>query len=198
MRDVNLLEQCGHAYAVQTPSEFLRGLIARSGGMISVEQFMQEALYHPQFGYYANRVRRIGKEGDFSTSATLHTALPQALAAWAAAHRAEVLRGGAWHVIELGGGGGQMAEGFLGSLGWFKLRGLQYHLIEISKPLQALQRQQLAQFSGKVRWHSEITAALDAAGGQALILSNEFVDAFPCVQLCRDNPRGRSLERSRS
>lgn len=67
-------------------ADYLRGLIDEEGGSISVERFMREALYHPEFGYYARKVRTVGARGDFSTSATLHPALGLAIARWLAAH----------------------------------------------------------------------------------------------------------------
>ncbi len=156
---------------------------------------MQEALYHPHYGYYAKKVRGIGAGGDFSTSVTLHEALPRALAAWAAACRHEVwLAAGGWHVIELGGGGGQLASGFLRALGWFGRRRVRYHLVEISEPLRALQQKNLRNFAGKVQWHTDMVEAMKATEGRTIILSNEFVDAFPCVQLARCDDRETAWE----
>ena len=163
-------------------SAYLRSLVAAEGGSISVERFMQEALYHPRFGYYARRVGTVGRTGDFSTSATLHPALGQAIAAWALAHRAEVTRRGRWHLVELGGGTGELAAGVLKSLGWRGRLGVSYHLVETSEPLRAQQQARL-HATGQVTWHPEVRSALAAAEGRALVFSNEFVDAFPCVQL---------------
>ncbi len=177
-----------------SPSDFLRALIRAEGGSISVERFMQEALYHPRHGYYARRVRTVGREGDFSTSTTLHAALGQAIAAWAGKHRAEIVCRGAWHLIELGGGGGQLADEILRTIPWWPKRGLRYHLVEISEGLCAAQRTHLRQAGRAVRWHADLRGALQAAGGRALIFSNEFVDAFPCVQLERGAQAGNWRE----
>ena len=151
---------------------------------------MREALYHPRFGYYTRHVRGVGRTGDFSTAATLHPALGWAVGAWANAHRAEVSRRGNWHLIELGGGGGQLAVGILCSVGWWARRGLCYHLVEISEGLRRTQRTALAGFAHKVQWHEDVQSALAVAEGRALIISNEFVDAFPCVQLVYDAESG--------
>lgn len=156
-------------------------LIAGEGGSISVERFMQEALYHPTFGYYARRVGTVGRTGDFSTSATLHSASGQAIARWALAHRWEAARRGRWHLVELGGGTGELAAAVLRALGWRGRSGLRYHLVELSEPLRAQQQARLGT-GGRTSWHLEIRAALAAAEGRALIFSNEFVDAFPCAQ----------------
>ena len=174
-------------------ARFLRELIAAEGGSIPVERFMQEALYHPRHGYYARRVSTVGRAGDFSTAATLHPALGTAVAAWARSHRGEVASGGGWHLVELGGGTGELAASVRRSLGWWGRRGLTYHLVEVSSGLRAQQQQRLAG-AGDVRWHTEIEAALREAGGGALIFSNEFVDAFPCAQWQRDRSTGNWLE----
>ncbi len=168
-----------------SPTDFLRAIIRAEGGSISLERFMQEALYHPRFGYYARQVRAVGRDGDFSTSATLHPALGQAIAGWANAHRTEVAHRGKWHLIELGGGGGQLAAEIFRALPWWPRRGLRYHVVEISEGLRAAQRERLRKVGDAVQWHATLRAALVAADGRALIFSNEFVDAFPCVQLVR-------------
>ena len=160
----------------------LRDLIAREGGSISFERFMREALYHPRFGYYARQVRTVGAGGDFSTSATLHGALGKAVAAWAARRRAELGWRSPWHLVELGGGGGQLAEEVLRALGWWAGHGVRYHIVERSETLRREQRARLARWP-RVAWHEDIEAALRAAAGRALVISNEFVDAFPCVRL---------------
>ena len=171
----------------------LRALLAAEGGAVSVERFMQAALYHPRYGYYTRRVRSVGREGDFSTSVTLHQALGRAVAAWACGHRGSVARGGRWHLIELGGGSGELAAEIRRSLGAWAGRGLRYHLVEISEGLRAEQQRRLAGWR-HVRWHADIRDALRAAGGRALLFSNEFVDAFPCVQLVRDGATGHWRE----
>ena len=169
----------------ESAGQCLRRLMADNGKAISVESFMREALYHPHHGYYSRRVRTVGRTGDFSTSATLHWSLGRAIAAWAAHHRRSVTRGGAWHLIELGGGTGELAAEVQRSLGWWNRVGLRHHLVEVSDGLRAEQQRRLAG-QRSVRWHPDMRRALAAADGNALVYSNEFVDAFPCVQLARD------------
>ena len=170
----------------------LRDLIAREGGSISFERFMQEALHHPRFGYYARQVRTVGAEGDFSTSATMHGALGKAVAAWAARRRTELGGRSPWHLVELGGGGGQLADEVWRSLGWWTRRSLSYHIVERSETLRREQRERLARWP-RVAWHEDIEAALRAADGRALVISNEFVDAFPCVWLEWDGAAWREV-----
>lgn len=149
---------------------------------------MRWALYDPQHGYYSRRVTNVGRAGDFSTSATLSPALGQAIAGWASAHRAEATTGKRWHLIEVGPGNGQLAAGLISALGGWIRRRLTYHLVEISAPLLEQQRETLQHaarglLAPKLRWHAEVGAALREGDGKALIISNELVDAFPCVVL---------------
>lgn len=160
----------------------LRDRIDAAGGSMSFEEFMRWALYDPAHGYYARRVRTVGAKGDFSTAATLGPALAASVAAWAAHHRP----GGRWHLVELGPGSGELAAGVLRWLGWWARRGLRYHLVEVSEGLRETQKKRLGRWDGRVVWHGTLVEALGAAGGEALIFSNEFVDAFPCARWVLD------------
>ncbi len=134
---------------------------------------MQEALYHPRFGYYSAGIRTIGGRGDFATWPTLDGSLAKAISYWLRQHRS---RGARLHVIEIGAGTGALARDLLALLGWW--RRPVYHIVEVSDRLRALQQETLA--GRKVHWHKNPAAALEAAQGRALIFSNELVDAFPC------------------
>ena len=166
----------------------LQQFLVDSGGVVTFEKFMRWALYEPQHGYYSRRVTNVGRTGDFATSATLSPALGQAITAWAKAHREEAISDNRWHLIEVGPGNGQLAAGILRSLrGWMHRR-LTYHLVEISTPLAERQRETLRHaarglLAPSLHWHTEIAHALQEADGHALIISNELVDAFPCVAL---------------
>ena len=152
--------------------EFLLALQEECGGAIPFDRWMREALYHPRFGYYTANIRGVGRGGDFSTWATLQDSLGLAIARWLKANRP----GGKWHVIEVGGGSGQLAKSVFRHLGWWNKPA--YHIVDISPVLRDQQRALLK--GVPVQWHEEIGSALAAANGKALIFSNELADAFPC------------------
>ena len=141
---------------------------------------MRLALYDEEHGYYAKNVKTVGRAGDFSTSATMHGALGEAIVAWV---EEPVL-------IEVGGGDGSLAESILSSMGWWRRRKILYHLVETSEPLIVQQKQRLARFGSRVCWWKEIRGALAACGGTADVFSNELVDAFPAAVLRWDGERG--------
>ena len=150
---------------------------------VPFEQFMARALHHPEHGYYARRITGVGRHGDFTTAPMLSDAPTRAIAAWAAKALKET---GCSDLIEVGPGEGKLAAGVLRHLPWFRRLRTRLHLVETSAPLAARQRELLGT---RVRHHSRIQDALAACGGNAVIFSNELVDAFP-VRRFRKTPEG--------
>lgn len=157
----------------------------KDGGKLRFDRFMDLALHDPDRGYYARRIRAVGKGGDFTTTPMLTPALGKAVAAWALnALRETRCR----DLIELGPGEGLLARAVIQTLPWWQRLRTRIHLVETSAPLRARQQSLLGP---KVRWHASIDEALEACGGRACIYSNEFVDAFP-VRRFRREPDGWS------
>ncbi|MDE0595950.1 MAG: SAM-dependent methyltransferase [Roseibacillus sp.] len=133
---------------------------------------MDLALFDEEHGYYSQHVRTIGAGGDFATATTLSQILPQAVAC-------SIRRHGHRQVIEVGPGAGHLAKALHRELRppfsapWKNVR---YHIVERSPKLQARLRKMLDR---AVRFHPSLGAALRATRGEAYILSNELVDAFP-------------------
>jgi SAM-dependent MidA family methyltransferase len=155
--------------------EFLLELQAANGGVIPVDVFMREALYHPEYGYYTKNIRTVGRRGDFATSASLGRVLGQSIAGWIRSRKAE---GMGRHVIEVGGGSGAMALTVLKAFSCFDRLWLSYHLVETSPVLRLEQQKLLKGF--RVSWHESLPDALQASAGKAMVFSNELIDAFPC------------------
>jgi SAM-dependent MidA family methyltransferase len=156
-------------------SSWLAEVVRSEGGRVSFERFMELALYHPLHGYYAGQVSNIGRNGDFSTAMTISDSLVRSIASWVNAE-ARRLSMRIAQVIELGGGTGQLASGIIKSFRpW---QPVQYQIVEISKTLQKLQEKKLR--GRPVLWTESVQTALTNASGVAILISNEFVDAFPC------------------
>jgi SAM-dependent MidA family methyltransferase len=149
-----------------------RSSVKTDFSLIRFDQFMAEALYGPA-GYYTRPKPILGPRGDFTTTPRLTTALAERLAKWIRER---------WHhlgsplpVIELGPGDGTLARDIRRTLGFFARRQLKYHFVEISPHLA--ERQKHLNPGG--HWHATLREALQHTGGRALIISNEFFDAFP-------------------
>ncbi|MGL4399094.1 MAG: SAM-dependent methyltransferase [Luteolibacter sp.] len=140
---------------------------------VPFEQFMAEALYDPQRGYYARRITGVGRRGDFTTAPMLSEAPAKAIAAWVVKAFRET---GCRDLIEIGPGEGALAAGVLRHLPWHIRLRTRLHLVETSAPLADRQRKLLGR---RPNWHHTPQEALAACGGNAVIYSNELVDAFP-------------------
>lgn len=132
---------------------------------------MADALYGPQ-GYYTRPRPILGPRGDFTTTPKLSEALARRLAQWIRDRWKS--RGTPLPVIELGPGDGTLARDLRRHLGFFGRRKLDYHFVEISPHLTLRQQE-----TNEGQWHPTLREALHHTEGRALILSNEFFDAFP-------------------
>jgi len=157
----------------------LREWLALEGGAMPFRRFMGAALYDPGFGYYSTRIPTVGARGDFSTSATLSTLLARAIASWIEREAPADCR----HLIEIGPGNGMLHRALRQALGWRSRWRWRSHLVERSSILRVEQRRTLGWLGRGVSWHYHPAAALQAAGGCAIIFSNELVDAFPATLL---------------
>lgn len=134
---------------------------------------MARALHDPIHGYYAHNIRDIGARGDFTTAPELSDAPGKAIAAWVAGALRDT---GTRDVIEIGPGLGTLSRQVIRNMPLrLRLRS-RFHLVETSHNLRKRQESLLGK---KVRHHSSIHTALEACSGNAVIFSNELVDAFP-------------------
>jgi len=143
------------------------------GRRLTFEAFMNEALHDPERGYYARRIMAVGNRGDFTTAPMLTHSLGKAVAAWAAS---AMRAAGCRNLIEIGPGEGTLAADVLRYLPWHSRWKTRLHLVDSSAPLRDKQRAMLGK---RAMIHSNICEALRACDGQAVIYSNELVDAFP-------------------
>jgi SAM-dependent MidA family methyltransferase len=137
------------------------------------EQFMQRCLHDPQRGYYAKNIRAIGSRGDFTTAPQLSSVPAKAIASWAdQAMRTHQTR----NLIEIGPGMGTLSQQILRHLPLSLRLRTKLHLVDSSPVLLNHQKNTLGK---RASYHQTIHQALDSCSGNAIIFSNELVDAFP-------------------
>lgn len=155
---------------------------------VRFDHFMAEALYGP-CGYYTGSRTKLGARGDFTTTPKLTSLLAEKIAKWI--KNAWQQQGQTLPVIELGPGDGTLARDIRKAFGFFERRKLDYHFVEISPDLTNRQKE-----CNRGQWHKTLTEALETTRGRALIISNEFFDAFPVRIFNQDlkelflNPQG--------
>ncbi len=155
---------------------------------ITFADYMELALYHPQFGYYSSKATlqkeaAIGPQGDFVTSPHMGHDFGELLAEqfvdmWEALGQPEPFT-----LVEMGAGQGLVAADVLGGLRSRHpncLKALQYIIIEKSAALRAEQQKRLSQWQSdgvSLSWQTLEEIPTDSVVG--CFFSNELVDAFP-------------------
>jgi SAM-dependent MidA family methyltransferase len=154
-------------------------------GPMTVAEYMDLALYHPDHGYYARASRRTGRAGDFFTSVDVGPLFGELIAIQLAEmHRIiETGPGGAnaltgFDLVEAGAGNGQLSRDMLD---WASARdgafyaALRLHLVERSPAARADQRRLLGPHLSKLTMSSDAMPERV----QGVILCNELLDALP-------------------
>ncbi len=161
-------------------TQHIAHIITQNGGAIPFSQFMQLALYAPQFGYYTGGAHKIGAAGDFITAPTLTPLFAQTLAV----QLAELLPQTAGNIYEFGAGTGALAADLLNALSEYSGSLKTYHIIELSTELAERQRahiqQHAPQFANRVIWLHALPETFDG-----ILLGNEVLDAMPIERIRR-------------
>lgn len=153
--------------------------LIRANGPISVEAFMQHALYDPAHGYYRQR-QPLGAAGDFITAPEISQMFGELIGLWCAERWLTSGQPVPCALIELGPGKGTMMADIVRAS--TKVPGFadasRLKLVETSPGLQRMQAARLPQ----AQFHDRLA---DIAPGFSLIVANEFLDALPIRQFVR-------------
>lgn len=168
------------ASLLQRKEDVLKHLLSMQkskGGLVSWREFMQLALYDPEYGYYSRTITDVGTRGDFTTAPVVSSLLGEAIFLWAERMRSTYPSLRHAPLLEIGGGSGALAHSIMKARGWCRFLE-PYGIVEISTPLRKKQQKLLR--GRRIQWFTNMQEALHWAKGSALIFSNELVDAFPC------------------
>lgn len=162
----------------------LRSLLARrirAAGPMSLGEYMQEALLHPRFGYYATR-DPLGAEGDFITAPEVSQMFGELIGLWCADTWMRMGQLGPVLLLELGPGRGTLIADALRAASRVPefRRALRLHLVEASPTLRRIQQERLGQTAAI--WHNDLGSV---PREPMIVVANEFLDALPIVQLER-------------
>ncbi len=170
----------------QLHQEITSRIAATPHHRITFAEYMDLALYHPEYGYYSQKATNLGKKGDFFTSVHLGTDFGEMLAIqffqmW------EILEQPVpFYLIEMGAGQGHLAADILNYIKQQYpdfLKVLKYIIVEKSPGLKQEQQQRLKEF--QVTWCELEEIPNNSVTG--CFFSNELVDAFPVHQFILEN-----------
>ncbi|QRG65791.1 class I SAM-dependent methyltransferase [Brevibacillus choshinensis] len=148
---------------------------------IPFSRYMELALYHPAYGYYMSDKPKVGKGGDFFTSASVHPVFGETIADAVV----EMWRAGkaeAPVLVEIGGGTGSLCRNMLDRLKEAApelYQDMTVMLIESSPYHRKLQQDAILAHDVKKVWYSSLEEAVLHEQIEGVILSNEWLDAFP-------------------
>jgi len=154
-------------------------------GPMTVADYMEQCLFHPEHGYYTTH-EPFGAQGDFVTSPEISQMFGELLGLWAADSWMRLGSPAPFILAELGPGRGTMMADVLRATRIVPgfLEAARVVLVEASPRLRAKQRETLTSY--EVEW----CASLDEVPASPLILlANEFIDALPVRQFVR-TPEG--------
>ncbi len=158
--------------------------IAREGP-ISVRDYMDACLNHPEHGYYRNRAA-IGTHGDFITAPEISQVFGELIGLWAGVVLQQMGAPARVRLVELGPGRGTLMRDALRAAQ--KVTGfrdaLDVVLIEQNATLAAIQRTALSDAGIPVRWADNLeTIANEETDAATIVVGNEFLDVIPVTQL---------------
>jgi SAM-dependent MidA family methyltransferase len=149
---------------------------------------MQQALYHPDHGYYSSGRASIGRRGDYFTSVSIGPLFGQLLALQFAQMWERLDQIDSFVIVEQGAHHGDFARDVLGSARKCRpefFAALRYRIVEPSSILQHHQSHTLAEYEGKIEWRDSIDALEPFTG---VHFSNELLDAMPVHLICSRGP----------
>ncbi len=138
-----------------TPLEALIHDRVRAAGALTFAEYMDLALYHPQFGYYTAGKPKVGWAGDFFTSPHLTALFGACIARQLAQMWEKLARPHPFRVVEQGAGQGLLAaqvQTFAREHAPALAEALAYQAVDVGQP---------------------------PVGAPHVLLSNELIDAFP-------------------
>lgn len=152
---------------------------------LSIAQYMELALQHPDYGYYRNRAM-IGAQGDFITAPEISQIFGELIGLWCIDWWQKIGSPADFTLCEFGPGRGTMLRDALRAAHVAPefSRACRLLLLENNPALRAIQSETLVTYNPQ--W---IEALDDLTPMPTIILANEFFDALPIRQL-RHSPEG--------
>lgn len=162
-------------------NDIIAARIARQG-RITFADFMAACLYEPGLGYYTSPGRKVGAEGDFYTSITVHAAFGRVVAREIAQMWRSLGSPAGFTLVECGAGNGRLACDIMDYLAEREPKmygGLSLVLVEREPSLESAQREMLVAHIDRLAWRSPDDLASGGFTFSGCLYSNELIDALP-------------------
>lgn len=188
----------GRLLSLQSGDPELRDLIRdkiRHDGPVTFAWFMEQALYHPQHGYYSSGRCVVGRRGDYFTNVSVGPVFATLLTMQFQQMWENLGRPALFTIVEQGAHSGQFAADVLHAATQTApefLKSLRYCIVEPFPVLAERQREMLRDFERHVSWCDSLENIEPFEG---VHFSNELLDAMPVHLVRRVGGSSRWRER---
>jgi SAM-dependent MidA family methyltransferase len=151
-------------------------------GRLTFADFMAACLYEPVLGYYTSPGRKVGAEGDFYTSISVHAAYGRVIAREIAQMWRCMGSPNSFTLVECGAGNGRLAcdiMDYLAERETALYEKLDLVLVEKEPSLESAQRDMLAAHVAKTTWLPPEEFSSGNFTFSGCLYSNELIDALP-------------------
>ena len=149
--------------------------------ILSIDNYIKEALYNKKFGYYMNK-DPFGKKGDFITAPNISVMFSEMIAIWVISFWENINCPKKFNLIELGAGNGEMMKILIKTFQKFPKfkKACKINILEKSSLLKKKQKKNIN--NKKVKW---IKSLNNVNNSPSLFIANEFFDALPIKQFIK-------------
>lgn len=157
----------------------------RHTGRLTFAEYMAACLYEPGLGYYTSPGRKVGAQGDFYTSITVHAAFGRVIAREIAAMWRSMDRPSTFTLVEAGAGHGRLSCDIMNFLAEREpdcYAASSLVLVEKEPSLAEAQAALLSAHAAKLGWRTPEQLA-DGFRFSGVLYSNELLDAMPVHRL---------------
>ena len=147
-------------------------------GILSIDKFIERALYDKKFGYYSKN-NPFGKKGDFVTSPLISSLFSEMVSIWIISFWMKIGKPKKFAFVELGPGNGAFCKTFCNTLKKFPEfeKSVKIYLLEKSEKLIKTQKKLIK--DKNVIWIKNLN---QVNNGPAIFFGNEFFDSIPIKQ----------------
>jgi len=152
---------------------------------------MEQALYHPEHGYYSSGQAKLGRRGDYFTNVSVGPVFGALLALQFNEIWEQLDRPNEFVIVEQGAHDGDFAFDALTALSSSSsacFNSIRYNIVEPFPILRERQTNRLSRFGDRVQWHVSFDSITPFVG---IHFSNELLDAMPVHRVCSEEPQQR-------
>ena len=156
-------------------------MIIKKNDLLSIDKYIEAALYNKKFGYYMNK-DPFGIKGDFITAPNISILFSEMIAIWIISFWENLKCPKKFNLVELGAGNGEMMGTLVKTFNQFPKfkKACNINILEKSKLLRKLQKKNIK--NKNIKWLKNLDELNTLP---CIFIANEFFDALPIKQFIK-------------